>query len=373
MLGLPEVAALAVYLDNDSSFTDAVALPLPDPRLVEAQPPGPYTPVRPPAPAQSLDPPAPPSEHSGEGPGMALQPLVLAGKLAVSAAAEDLPGPSVLGGGQPPTPQVGAAAPSPAAVPGSTAGAPAATPQQTSELSRAAAGGGSPASPASPAAGQGGAASPAAGPSAASLRVSGPAYSPATAPAPGTAAVAPAPFIGRSGGAPVAVPGSAPAGAPQSGGPASASPWPAHTPELPEPVSGFAAAAAGPMSRAEPALPRAAWPLPANFLQVMRWPPATDPSRMEFYADASLPALPGLLAAQLAPADLSAPLDVAGAYSAAGGGGNGGATRTPSQALFMWLAIYSASPSAPRRRSTRQEIAHSTESGTMQSAMELFV
>lgn len=76
---------------------------------------------------------------------------------------------------------------------------------------------------------------------------------------------------------------------------------------------------------------------------------------MEFYADASLPALPGLLAAQLAPADLSAPLDVAGAFSAAGGGAAAPA-RAHGQALFMWLAIYSESPSAPPAAAAPAEI-----------------
>ena len=326
--GLPEVAALAIWLDDKVSFPDAVALPLPDPGLAAQQPPDPFAPVGPAAPAQSLDLP--------EGP--ALQPPVPAGELAVSPSAGDLPGPPPPGVEQPTAPQAGAAAAGPAPVPSTTAGAPAVTPQRLFVLGTDAAGSGSPASLTSPTAGQGQVASPAAGPSAASPQASGPAYSPAAAPDVGTAAAA--------------------AGAPQSGAPAAApaSPGRTTTPEPPEPSSGSAAAAAGSRPAAESAPPPAAWPPPDNFLQVMRWPPATDPGRKEFYADAALPALPGLLAAQLAPADLSAPLNVAGAYGAAGGGGGAASARARGQALFMWLAIYSESPSAsPCRSSTRQD------------------
>ena len=354
VIGLPEVAALAIWLDDNVSFPDAVALSLPDPGPAAEQPPDLYAPVGPAAPAQSLDPPGPPSKHSGEGP--ALQPPVPAGVFAIDPAAGDPLGPPPPGFGQPPAPQAGAAAAGPASVPRASAGAPAVTPQRPFELETDAAGSGSPVSPTPPTAALGQAASPAADPSAASLQASGPAYGPAAAPDVGTAAAAPRPILEPSARAPVAVPEGAAANAPPSGGPAAApaSPGRAPTPEPPEPSPGAAAAAAGPRPAAEPALPPAAWSPPENFLQVMRWPPATDPARMEIYADASLPALPGLVGAQLAPADLSAPLDMAGAYGAAGGGG-GAPPRARGQALFMWLAIYSGSPSAPLRSSDRRE------------------
>ena len=80
--------------------------------------------------------------------------------------------------------------------------------------------------------------------------------------------------------------------------------------------------------------------------KVVRWPPEAAPALTEFYADPALPALPALLAAQLAPATLSGPLDISGDLGDVRGNDGGAPARAPGAALFTWLAIFSDSPSA---------------------------
>jgi len=66
------------------------------------------------------------------------------------------------------------------------------------------------------------------------------------------------------------------------------------------------------------------------------------PALTEFYSDPALSALPALLAAQLPPGGLAAPLDIS---ADPGGGRRGGrAARAPGDALFTWLAVFATLP-----------------------------
>jgi hypothetical protein len=294
--GLPELAALAIYQDDGASFPDALPLPLAD---------------------------------CG---GAAPQDWV--------AAATTGPLPVASAPAPPGAPAAGPAAA--ASAPAAALGAPAAGPTAAAALVAASGSalGASPPLAVLPAGGA--AAGPASGQLLTQTRGDGDASAPngqdstdlpASAPSasqPAAAAAEPA--------APAAAPvrASAPSGlrgvpAPPARGPGAA------------PAAGLPTAPPPPPPPPQPPPPPPP-PPPPSFLQVARWPPVADPAQTEFYWDPARSALPALLAAQLPPGGLAAPLDI----SADPGGGrrSGRAARAPGDALFTWLAVFATLPGA---------------------------
>jgi len=286
--GLPELAALAIYQDDGTSFPDALSLPLADGSAAPQD----WLAAAPAGPPPAASAPAPPAAPA-------------AGPAAAAAA----PGAAL---------RAPAAGPTMAAAPFATSGS---APGDSPPLAVTLPDGGV-------------AAGPTSGQPLAWTRGDGNASAPAWQ---DSTAAGPASAPGASSPAATTAEPDAPAAAPvQASAPSGLGGMPA------PPADGPSAAPV--VSLPAPPPPPPPPPPPFSFLQVARWPPVADPAQTEFYWDPTLSTLPALLAAQLPPGGLAAPLDIS---ADPGGGRRGGrAGRAPGDALFTWLAVFSTLPGA---------------------------